>query len=179
VEWLEEINNNFGPFRCIDDLSSALFSIDRKGAPTAHPLLYPETRPGRPKLTRIEFRNRCMIALAIDALKLAGCSIEQSARAVAKWLSNRSFSSVRIRTIRYHSVPVSSWETVKNWREEIVRIAQGKGHHRSTIREIAANYLNQKVRLREVIAEQSVDPKTLALLLLKQMRALPPIGENR
>jgi hypothetical protein len=35
---------------------------------------------------------------------------------------------------------VPLWETVKNWREEIVRIAQGKGQHRALIREIAADY---------------------------------------
>jgi hypothetical protein len=68
-----------------------------------------------------------MVALAIDALKVAGCSIEKSAKTVAGWLSKRGNTSVRIRTIGYSSVPVHSWETVKHWREEIVRIAGGKG----------------------------------------------------
>jgi hypothetical protein len=175
--WLNEVSESFGPFKCLDDLSAALRSMDSNDVPL-HPLLQAHGRAGRPKLTRIEFRNRCMIALAIDALKMAGWSIEQSARAVADWLSNRSIVGVRIRTIRYSSVPLSSWETIKNWREEIVRIAQGKGQHRRSIREIATDYLNQKARLHKVIAEKSKDPKNLARLLLEQMRPLPRIGEN-
>jgi hypothetical protein len=101
--WLNQVSESFGPFRCLDDLSSALGSIGCNDVPP-HPLLQAHGRPGRPKLTRIEFRNRCMIALAIDALKLDGWSIEESARAVADWLSNGSIVGVRIRTTRYSSV---------------------------------------------------------------------------
>jgi hypothetical protein len=137
--WLDEISHNYGPFRCLDDLSTALELIDRTDPP-GHPMLQPDNRPGRPKLTRAEFQNRCMIALAIDALKVGGWRIEGSAEAVAKWLAKHSSSRVSIRTTAY-SLPVPLWETVKNWREEIVRIAQGKGQHRALIREIAADYL--------------------------------------
>jgi hypothetical protein len=169
VEWLGEIDRSYGPFRCLDDLSSALFSIGRNDPPAVHPLLQPDNRSGRPQLTRTEFRNRRMVALAIDALKTAGWSIERSAKAVAECLSSRS---IRIRTSRYSCAPVESWETVKHWREEIVRIAQGKGRQPRVIREIAAEYLIQRDRLRAVIAARGVDPKELAVLLLKQVHPL-------
>jgi hypothetical protein len=175
--WLDEISHNYGPFRCLDDLSTALELIDRTDPP-GHPMLQPDNRPGRPKLTRTEFQNRCMIALAIDVLKVPGWSIEGSTKAIAKWLSKRSVSSVRIRSTRYSSVPVRSWETIKHWREEIVRIAQGKGQHRALIREIAADYLRQRERLPGVIEARRVDPKRMAVLLLEQMRPLSRLGKT-
>jgi hypothetical protein len=172
AEWLIEVDRSYGPLRCLDDLISALFCIDDEDRSAVHPLLQPDYRPGRPKLTQTEFRNRCMVALAIDALKVAGLSVEKSAKTVAGWLSKRGNASIRIRTIRYSSVPVHSWETVKHWREEIVRIAGGKGQHGRVIRKIAAEYLGQRDRLPGVIAARGMDPQKLAVLLLRQMRPL-------
>jgi hypothetical protein len=176
---LDEINQSYGPFRCLEDLSSALFSIDRKNALTVHQMLQPDYRPGRPKLTRIEFRNHCMMSLAIDALKVAGWRIDESAKAIAGWISKRGSSGIRIRTIRYSSVGVASWETVKGWREEIVRIAGGKGQHPAFIRKIAAEYLRQRERLPGVIEARGVDPREMAELLFERIRPLPISGKTR
>ena len=175
--WLDEINDSYGPFRCLGDLSEALDFIDRTDCP-GHPMLQPQNRPGRPKLTRSELRNRCLVALAIDALKVAGVSNEKSAKAVADWLSKHGSSKVAIRTSTY-SLPVHSWETVKNWREEIVRIAQGKGRHRPLIREIASEYLRQRERLPKVIDARRIDPKAIAVLLLERMRRHSRSGKTQ
>jgi hypothetical protein len=170
VGWLQEINQNYGPFRCLDDLSSALFSVDDKDGPTGHPLLQPECLPGRPKLRGSKLRARCLTALAIDALKMAGLSIKDSASEVADWLSKDGF---RVSTRRYSvSMTVAPWETVKQWREEIVRIANGKGQYHSVIREIARDYLRQRARLRAAVTAGGIDPRELAVLFLSQ-RAVP------
>jgi hypothetical protein len=178
VEWLDKVNRSYGPFRCLDDLTSALLSVDHKNAFTVLPLLQPDNRPGRPRLTRTEFQNRCMIALAIDALKVAGWSIEESAKAVAARLSKRSVSSIRIRSTTYSSVPVGSWETIKHWREEIVRIARGKGQHRALIRDIAGDYLRQRERVPAVIEARQMDPEVVAVVLLERTRPRSGSGKT-
>jgi hypothetical protein len=179
VGWLNEISESYGPFRCLTDLSSALRSIDCNDAPSVHPMLQPDFRQGRPKLTRTEFRNHCMVALAIDALRVAGWTIEQSAKAISERLSKPNDRRVRIRTIRYSSVPVPTSETIKNWRQEIVRIAQGKGRHSSLIREMAVDYLSQRKRLLAVIAAGGVGTNAIVALLLEQMRPLPRLRKPR
>jgi len=170
--WLQDINNGYGPFRCLDDLSEALFSVDDKDG-RVHPMLQPDFRPGRPPLTRTEFNNRCLIALAIDAMKADGWSIERSAKTIAGQLSNHRAKYVHIRTIRYSSGSVPSWETIRNWREEIARIARGREQHPTIIRETAAKYLRQRDRLRQVMAARKIHPQDLAALLLQQMRPVP------
>jgi hypothetical protein len=121
-----------------------------------------------------------MIALAIDALKVAGLNIQGGAKIVSDWLVKQNHDGVRIRTSRpsTYSLPIQPWETVKNWREEIVRIAQGKGQYPIFIREIAADYMRQRERLPRVIRARRTDPKAIAVLLLKQMRPRSELGKT-
>jgi len=100
---------------------------------------------------------------------MAGLSIKESANAVADQLSKDGF---HFSTRRYSvSMTVAAWETIKQWREEIVRIAKGKGQYHTAIREIAGEYLLQRARLRAVVAAGDVDPNEMAVLLLSQIRS--------
>jgi hypothetical protein len=169
VEWLSEAKESFGRFKCLDDLSSALLSVDKRAA-ELHPLLQSSaSRAGRPRLKTAEFENRCVAALAIDALKAARLSTERAAKEVAVWLQK---NGMRIRRSEYSINPVEPWETVKHWREEAARIARGKGRHRAGIRRIAASYLSQRDRLPKMMAARGADPRKVAMAFLKELRPL-------
>jgi hypothetical protein len=72
-----------------------------------------------------------MIALAIDALKVAGLGIERSAKAVSHWLSKRSGSGVRIRAVQTPSGPMRRPELGRA--ENLVNFSAGQGEELENI----------------------------------------------